>query len=73
MVEIVGQEEDPRDTLNVTSGGFEPSEVIEVAVNPTGEPSSAVAVIIATPEACLRKAAFRASVASVFIFSVDIE
>jgi hypothetical protein len=73
VVEIVGQEEDPRETLKVTSGGFEPSEAIEVAVNPTGEPSSEVAVIKATPEACLRKAAFRASVASVFMFSVDIE
>ena len=73
MVEIVGQAEEPLETLNVTSGGVEPREVIEVAVNPTGEPSSAVDVIMATPEACLRKAAFRASVASLFMFSVDIE
>lgn len=73
MVEIVGQVDDPRETLKVTSGGLEPREVIEVAVNPTGEPSSAVAVIMATPEACLRKAALRASVGSLFMFAVDIE
>jgi hypothetical protein len=30
-------------------------------------------VIIATPEACLLKAAFRASVASLFMLSVGIE
>lgn len=73
MVEIVGQAEEPLETLNVTSGGFEPSEVIEVAVNPTGEPSSAVAVITATPEACLLKAALRAVLGSLFMFSVGIE
>lgn len=72
MVEIVGQTEEPLDTLKVTSAGFDPREVIEVAVKPTGEPSSDVAVMTATPEACLRKAARRAVLGSLFIFSVDI-
>jgi hypothetical protein len=70
---MVGQAEDPLETLKVTSGGFDPSEVIEVAVKPTGEPSEAVAVITATPDACLRKAAFRASEASVFTLSSSID
>lgn len=68
----MGQAEDPLDTLKVTRGGFDPSEVIEVAVNPTGEPSEAVAVMTATPDACLRKADFRASEASLLMFSSSI-
>jgi hypothetical protein len=47
--------------LNDTSGGFEPSEVTEVAVKPIGSPSLSCEVMIATPEAWVRKAAFRAS------------
>jgi hypothetical protein len=65
-VEIAGQEDAPRETLNVTRGGFEPSEVIEVAVKPTGFPWGSLAVITATPEAWRLKAAFRASVGSGF-------
>jgi len=45
----------------VTSAGFEPSEVIEVAVKPTGSPVSDLVVITATPEAWRLKAAFKAS------------
>lgn len=73
MVEIVGQTEEPLDTLKVTRAGLDPSEVIEVAVKPTGDPSSAVAVITATPEACLLKAALSAVLGSLFMFSVDID
>lgn len=69
----MGQADEPRETLNVTSGGLDPREVIEVAVKPTGEPSSAVAVITATPEACLLKAALRASLESLFRFSSSID
>jgi hypothetical protein len=39
---------------------------MEVAVNPTGSPDSDRVVMIATPDACLLKAAFRASVGSWF-------
>ena len=52
--------------MKVTSAGFEPSEVIDVAVKPTGAPSGDLVVMTATPEACLLKAAFRASLASWF-------
>lgn len=72
-VEIVGQVDEPLETLKVTKGGFDPSEVIEVAVKPTGVPSLDVAVITATPEACLRNAAFRASLGSLFNISSSIE
>jgi hypothetical protein len=47
--------------LKDTSGGLDPSEVTEVAVKPIGSPSLVAEVIIATPEACLRKVAFSAS------------
>lgn len=53
----------PLATLKVTSAGSEPSEVTEVAVKPTGLPSGSLRVITQTPDACLLKAAFRASVA----------
>ena len=72
-MEIVGQEDEPRETLKVTRGGFEPREAIEVAVNPTGDPSLAVAVMTATPEACLLKAAFRVSLGLLFKLSSSIE
>ena len=52
----------PRATLNVASAGSDPSEVTEVAVNPTGEPSALFSVITQTPDACLLNACFRASV-----------
>jgi histidinol dehydrogenase len=61
-----GQEEAPLATLNVKRAGFDPSDVIEVAVNPIGLPSGSMVVIIATPEACRLKAAFSASLGSVF-------
>jgi hypothetical protein len=70
---MVGQADDPLETLKVTNGGLDPSDVIEVAVNPTGEPSSEVAVITATPEACLRKADLSAVLGSLFMFSSSIE
>jgi hypothetical protein len=54
-------EEEPLATLKLARAGFEPSEVIEVAVKPTGLRSSPVIVITETPDACLRKTAFRAS------------
>lgn len=56
----------PRETLKVTRAGFEPSEVMEVAVKPTGLFSGSTVVITAMPEACLLKAALRASLALVF-------
>ena len=65
-VEIAGQEDDPWETLKVTSAGFEPSEVMEVAVKPTGFPAASLAVITATPEAWRLKAALRASLGSGF-------
>jgi hypothetical protein len=52
--------------LKVTNAGFEPSEVIEVAVKPTGSPDSDLVVITATPEAWRLKAAFKASEGSWF-------
>lgn len=70
---MVGQAEEPLETLKVTSGGLDPREVIEVAVKPTGDPSSAVAVITATPEACLLKAALRVVLGSLFRFSSSID
>jgi hypothetical protein len=59
------QELDPLATLKLASGGFEPREVIEVAVNPTGLPCSSVIVITETPDAWRRNTAFRASIGSV--------
>jgi hypothetical protein len=59
--ERLGHDEDPRATLNETSGGVAPSEVTDVAVKPTGVPSGLAKVKIETPEACSRKLAFRAS------------
>lgn len=47
--------------LKETSGGFEPREVTEVAVKPIGSPVAVADVMIATPEACLRKVALSAS------------
>jgi hypothetical protein len=61
-----GQEEEPCETLKVTNAGLEPSEVIDVAVKPTGSPVSDLVVITATPEAWRRKAAFKASEGSWF-------
>jgi hypothetical protein len=55
------QAEEPLDMLKDTSGGFAPSEVTEVAVNATGRPVSSRVVRMATPEACRRKVALRAS------------
>jgi hypothetical protein len=52
---------EPLATLKLASAGFEPREVIDVAVKPTGLPFSAVIVITETPDACLRKTALRAS------------
>jgi hypothetical protein len=56
-----GQEDEPWETLKVTNAGLDPSEVIDVAVKPTGSPVSDLVVITATPEAWRRKAAFKAS------------
>lgn len=61
----LGQLLDPEATLKDASGGFAPSEVIEVAVNPAGWPSADNIVITETPEACNLKLARRASVESV--------
>jgi hypothetical protein len=52
----------PRATLKVARAGSEPSDVTEVAVKPTGFPAESFRVMTQTPEACLLKAAFRASV-----------
>jgi len=71
-VEIAGQEEAPRDTLKVTRAGLEPSELMEVAVKPTGFPEPSLVVITATPEAWRLKAALRASLASGFILGFSI-
>lgn len=61
----IGQLLEPEATLNDASGGFAPSEVIEVAVNPAGLPSGETMVITETPDACSLKLARRASVESV--------
>lgn len=72
----LGQEDEPRATLNETSGGVAPREVTEVAVKPTGFPSGLEQVTIATPDACNLKLAFKAStglsrgVSSFIIFKV---
>lgn len=71
-LERAGQVEDPLETLKVTRAGFEPSEVIEVAVKPTGLPVLSLAVITATPEAWRLNAALRASLASWLVFGSDI-
>ena len=47
--------------LKDTSGGLDPSDVTEVAVKPIGLPSLSWEVMIATPDACIRKAVFSAS------------
>lgn len=47
--------------LKDTSGGFDPSEVTDVAVKPIGWPASSCEVMMATPDACIRKAVFSAS------------
>jgi hypothetical protein len=52
---------EPLATLKLARAGFEPRDVIEVAVKPTGFPFSPVIVITETPDACRRKTAFRAS------------
>jgi hypothetical protein len=56
----------------VTRGGFEPSEVMDVAVKPTGFPEASFVVMTATPEAWRLKAAFRASLESGFVFGSSI-
>jgi len=63
----------------MTRAGAAPSEVIEVAVKPTGLPSGAEQVMTATPEACRRKVASRASVgdwvllnSSIYISEVQV-
>ena len=71
-VEIAGQEDEPCETLKVTSAGFEPREVMEVAVKPTGLPAWSLVVITATPEAWRRKAALRASLESGFSLGSSI-
>jgi hypothetical protein len=71
-VEIAVQEDDPCEMLKVTSAGVEPREVMDVAVKPTGFPAVSLVVITATPEAWRRKAAFRASLESGFIFGSSI-
>ena len=65
--ERADHEEELRLTLKVTNAGLEPRDVIEVAVKPTGSPVSDFVVMIATPDACRLKAAFRASLGSWFI------
>ena len=55
--------------LKVTRGGFDPSEVTEVAVNPIGSPAEVEEVTMATPEACLLKVAFRESAPWSFVKS----
>jgi hypothetical protein len=52
---------EPLATLKLASGGFDPSEVIEVAVKPTGLSSSSLIVIIETPEAWRLNTALSAS------------
>lgn len=47
--------------LKETSGGVEPRDVTEEAVNPMGFPSESRAVIRAIPDAWLRKTDLRAS------------
>jgi hypothetical protein len=65
-LERAGQEEEPCETLKVTIAGLAPSDVIEVAVKPTGSPVSDFVVITATPEAWRRKAVFKDSEGSWF-------
>ena len=60
-----GQVEDPLAMLKLARGGLAPSEVIDVAVNPTGFPSESNRVMMETPEAWFRKVFFRASTESV--------
>ena len=61
-----GQELEPLATLKVKSAGLEPSDVIEVAVKPSGVPFGFNAVITATPEAWRLNAFLSASDASRF-------
>ena len=53
---------EPLATLKLASGGFAPSEVIEVAVKPAGFPAESVMVITETPDACRLNADLNASV-----------
>jgi hypothetical protein len=41
----------PLATLKLASGGLAPSEVIDVAVNPTGFPAESFIVMTETPDA----------------------
>ena len=59
-----------RAMLNVASGGTALSDASDVAVNPTGFPLASLAVIAATPAACLRNAALNASRSSCMGFIV---
>ncbi len=47
--------------LNDTRGGVEPRDVTDVAVKPIGSSASVDEVMIATPEACIRKVVLSAS------------
>jgi hypothetical protein len=55
------QELEPLATLKLASGGLDPSEVIDVAVNPTGFDCSSTMVMTDTPDAWRLKTAFSAS------------
>ncbi|GAA3017141.1 hypothetical protein Sfulv_05000 [Streptomyces fulvorobeus] len=56
---MTGQLEDEVPTPKEISGGSAATELREVAVNPTGDPTAAV--ITATPAACCRKTERRRS------------
>jgi len=58
--------------LKETRGGVDPSEVTEVAVNPIGFPLAVFEVIIATPEACIRKAVLSASCPNTGNFEIEL-
>ena len=58
--------------MKVTSAGFDPSEVIEVAVKPTGFPDASFVVITATPEAWRLKADLRTSLEFGFMLGSSI-
>jgi len=55
---------EPLATLKLASGGLEPRDVIEVAVNPTGLPCTSVMVMTETPDAWRLKTAVSASTGS---------
>jgi hypothetical protein len=62
VAELSGPHEaEPLATLKLARAGVEPSDVIEVAVKPTGFRFSPFIVITDTPDACLRNTAFIAS------------